>query len=454
MAAKKKYPQKDRGKAVEELFTKIEEGTKAVYDSERYKEMLTCMAKFPSYSVRNNILIAMQRPEASLVCGYKSWETKFNRHVKKGEKGIVILGFTPQKIKSEKDKRDEMGFVVYNEKGEPEKEEIETLIPRFKPMYVFDVSQTEGEPLPTIYNGALEGSVERYDAIQEALVELSPVPIRFEDFDRNAMGYYNNREKEIVIKEGLSELQTLKTMVHEIAHSQMHSVRVGEDGYIPLSKETKEVEAESVAFICCAYLGLDTSDYSFPYIAGWAGDKELKILHESLERIRTQAVANIEVLDEHLKDLTVEQTKDTFTIYQVTEDARNFLFTDLAHLQARRLSVDPNNYREVYTGTLEADDDLEKLYERFNIGEKPEGYMGHSMSVSDVVVLHQGGEDTAYFCDSFGFSEVPEFLSPPEKHQEKTQQPLTLAQRLSAAKVSLGDNASVALPSPTKEQSL
>lgn len=451
MAAKKDYPKRDKNEAVEALLKRIEDGTKAVYESDCYAEMLKCMAKFHHYSANNMLLIYAQRPSATHVAGYKSWETKFNRHVKKGEKGIEILGFTPKTIWVEREKKDELGFVVRDANGEPEMEKVKIKVPAYKPMHVWDVDQTEGEPLPTIYNGALEGGVKKFDVIQQALIELSPVPITIKAFEGNAMGYYNTVEKSITVKEGLSELQTVKTMIHEIGHAQMHALKPGEEGYIPIDRPTMELEAESVAFVCCAYLGLDTDDYSFPYIAGWAADKDMTALHDSLDRIRTQAVANIEFLEQKLEQalgVEQEQSHDTYTIYQITDQAADIRFADMEWLNKVHKSVDPANYEQIYSAPLEPNDDLETLFTRFNMGPKPEGYKGHSMSVSDIVVLNKDGVETAYFCDSIGFTEVPEFLNPPQKEQK----PMSLAQRLAAARSAVENR--VAQQAPKPEQSV
>ena len=366
----------------------MESGTKAIYESGRYQEMLTCMAKFHPYSVNNTILIAMQRPEATLVCGYKGWEQKFHRHVKKGEKGIQILGYTPKTITVEQEKRDELGFIVYRSDGKPEIEQVKQILPAYKPLYVFDIEQTEGEPLPTIYNGALEGEVPHYEVFQNALVALSPVPVHFETFPGEGMGYYDGANPSITVKEGLSELQTIKTLVHEIAHAQMHAVDPNKPDNIPLDRTTKELEAESVAFLCCAYFHLDTSDYSFPYLAGWARDKELQVLHASLERIRSQALENVAFLENYLEEtLQVEQPQNTFTLYQVKEEEQTFRFADMTWLLQHRMEVRPEHYERIWTDTLEDGVTLEDLYLQFNREEKPEGYRGRSMSVSDVVVL-------------------------------------------------------------------
>ena len=421
----------DRNEKVDQLLKQIEEGTKAIFESDRYKDMMSAMAKFTNYSVNNVLLITMQNPGATLVCGYKGWQEKFNRHVKKGEHGIKILGFAPKTIMKEQPKVDELGFTVKDANGEPVMEKVKVKVPAFKPMYVYDISQTDGEPLPTIYNGTLEGSVRKFELFQESLVKLSPLPISFEDFPGDARGYMDRAQQKIVVREGMSELQTIKTLVHEIAHAQCHNVAPDSPDYVPLDRATREVEAESIAFIVCQHYGLDTSEYSFPYIAGWAGDKELNVLHSSLDRIRTQAVSNIEFLEAHLEQaLAAEQTQDTYTVYQLKPSARNLMFMNMDYLVRKHEPVSIDNYQKVYTGPLAPKDTLEDLYSRLNQDEKPEGYAGHSLSVSDVVILSRDGTNTAHFCDSVGFAEVPEFWKP----TTRVQKPMSLSERLAEAR--------------------
>lgn len=293
----------DRDEKLEALLQKIEDGTRAVFESDNYKRMLSTMAKFHSYSMRNLILIAMQSPDATAVAGFRAWQTKFHRNVKKGEKGIQIIGYAPKKVTVEEPKKDERGIPVISADGQPITERVRKEIPAYKVMYVFDVSQTEGEPLPTIGPAMLQGDVRRYAAIRDALLVLSPVPVVFEAFPGNAKGKMDYLANQITVQPGMSEAQTIKTLVHEIAHAQMHG---REDN---LSRGTKEVEAESVAFVVCQHLGIDTSDYSFPYVAGWSGNKELGVLQDSLNRIRNQAREDIEKLDTALEKVP-ERTKE------------------------------------------------------------------------------------------------------------------------------------------------
>lgn len=292
-----------RDEKLDALLQKIEDGAKAVFESENYKRMLSTMAKFHHYSVNNLFLIYFQKPDATAVAGYRAWQTKFHRNVMKGEKGIQIIGYTPKTVTVDELVKDERGVPVMGADGQPATQRVQKQIPAYTAMYVFDVSQTEGEPLPTIGPKELQGDVRRYTAIREALLELSPVPVVFEAFPSAAKGKMDHEANLITVQPGMSEVQTIKTLVHEIAHAQMHD---WDDG---LSRNAKEVEAESVAFVTCEYLGIDTSDYSFPYVAGWAGDKELKVLQASLNRIRSQAAENIEKLDAALEKVP-EQTKE------------------------------------------------------------------------------------------------------------------------------------------------
>ena len=431
MADRKTNHKSDRSEKVDEILKQIEEGTKAVFESERYKDMMSTMAKFTHYSVNNCLLIAMQRPTATLVCGYQGWKDKFHRQVRKGEKGIRILGFAPKTITKEQPKVDELGFTVKDSNGEPVMEKVKVKLAAFKPMYVYDISQTDGEPLPTIYNGALQGSVRKYEVFQRALVELSPLPVYFADFPGEAMGYMDRTEQKIVVREGLSELQSIKTLVHEIAHAQCHNISPDSPDYVPLDRATKECEAESIACVVCLHFGLDTSAYSFPYLAGWAGDKDLKVLHDSLDRIRTQAVRNIDFLEGRLeKALAEEQAQDTYTVYQLKPAARRLMFMNMDYHIRRHEPVSIDNYQKIYTGPLDPKDTLEDLFTKLNMDEKPEGYAGHSLSVSDVVILNRDGASTAHFCDSVGFAEVPEFWKPITRGQK----PMSLSERLALAR--------------------
>lgn len=293
---------------MKEITDRLETGIQELFESERYKAYLTTMSKFHSYSFNNTLLIAMQGGQ--LVAGYNKWRDDFHRNVKKGEKAIKILAPAPFKAKKEVQKLDAQGRPVMGKDGKPVTEVQEIQVPAFKIVSVFDVSQTEGEPLPSIGVEELTGSVKRYGEFFKALEQTSPVPIGFEDIPGGSHGYYHLTEKRIAIQEGMSELQTLKTAIHEIAHSKLHAI----DPEAPAIEQadrpdsrTREVQAESVAYAVCQHYGLDTSDYSFGYVAGWSSGKDLKELKASLETIRATAHDLITTIDGHLAQLQKER---------------------------------------------------------------------------------------------------------------------------------------------------
>ena len=652
---------KNNAERMKEITDRLEAGIQALFESEQYKAYLTAMSKFHNYSFNNTLLIAMQKPDASLVAGFGKWRDDFERHVKKGEKGIKILAPSPYKVKKQMEKIDpSTQKPVIGADGKPVTEEREIEIPAFRVVTVFDVSQTEGKEIPDIAVSELTGSVEQYQDFFAALEKASPVPIAFENIEGGAHGYYHLEEKRIAIDEGMSELQTLKTAIHEIAHAKLHAI----DKDAPATEQavrpdhrTREVQAESVAYAVCQHYGLDTSDYSFGYVAGWSSGRELSELKASLETIRKAANELITDIDDHLaqlqqeretkqeaeqpqeeqttdqteapsldltaepvvtvlwsesphlkegqtmplheadalfakldaeypagmgydktkfridftfrgqpdnyegrqdfgdgdgsliqhiqsyheyyahdenwkshviaetgsegweqdkaerdmllsefvpymklhcnlshmeqearrsllsgEELTPEQTayfhavldyvqecrpllnqgqyrlpeppklsdfdqtlqdykeqvqaeiaqeaaaagmtveeyaaagyeapeQDSFSIYQIKsgDETRDYRFEPFDRLQATGRSVDRANYDLVYTAPLDSKTTLEDIYRTFNI-DHPADFKGHSLSVSDVVVLHQGGKDTAHYCDSFGFQQVPEFL--------------------------------------------
>ena len=293
---------------MKEITDRLETGIQELFESERYKAYLTSMAKFHSYSFNNTLLIAMQGGQ--LVAGYNKWRDDFHRNVKKGEKAIKILAPAPFKAKKEVPRLDAQGKPVTGKDGKPVTEVQEIQVPAFKIVSVFDVSQTEGEPLPSIGTEELTGSVEQYEDFFKVLEQASPVPMAFEDIPGGSHGYYHLMEKRIAIQEGMSELQTLKTAIHEIAHAKLHAI----DPEAPAMEQTdrpdsrtREVQAESVAYAVCQHYGLDTSDYSFGYVAGWSSGKELKELKASLETIRATAHELITTIDSRLAELQKER---------------------------------------------------------------------------------------------------------------------------------------------------
>ena len=422
---------------VQEITEKLEQGIKELFESEKYKTYLNTMSKFHNYSFNNTMLIAMQKPDATLVAGFKAWQKNFDRHVKKGEKGIRILAPAPYKIKEEQEKLDPVtGEIMLDKNGMPITEEVEIKIPAFRVVPVFDVSQTDGKELPDIGVNELSGSVEDYEDFMQALTEVSPVPITYEDIDGDAKGYFHTTDHRIAIQEGMSQSQTVKTAIHEVAHAKLHDREQNQDIDAVLEKErnTKEVEAESVAYTVCQHFGIDTSDYSFGYIAGWSSDQDMKELKSSLDTIRKTASELITGIEDRLaelqKDRAVEQeqkqeleespanreaqllfgSEDRFGIYQLkdTEEARDIHFMGMDYLESKGIAVTKDNYDLLYTAPLEEGTSLEDIYTRFNI-DRPADFRGHSLSVSDVVVLHHNGENTSHYVDSFGYREVPEF---------------------------------------------
>ena len=495
---------------LKEITDRLEQGITELFDSERYKEYLRVMSKFHNYSFNNTLLIAMQKPDASLVAGFSAWKNNFGRNVMKGQKGIKIIAPSPFKIKQEMEKIDpHTQKPVIGKDGKPVTEEKEITIPAYKVVSVFDVSQTEGRELPDIAVDELTGDVDRYKDFFAALEKTSPVPIAFENIEGGSHGYYHLEDKRIAINEGMSELQTLKTAIHEIAHAKLHDIDLNapKDEQPRVDRRTREVEAESVAYTVCQHYGLDTSDYSFGYVAGWSSGRELSELKSSLETVRSAAAEIINSIDGHIAELQkgqeqtqdaprekaampeyiykieanprttgdndrfflqaylpqengrakigdvlyigslakcrelmgglnageltqgevkelyakaqeAEADKDTFSIYQLKQgdETRDFRFEPYDRLQAAGNTVDKANYELVYSAELTPGTSLEDIYTRFNI-DHPKDFKGHSLSVSDVVVLHQNGQDAAHYVDSFGYKEVPEFL------QEQTQQP-------------------------------
>ena len=515
---------------LKEVTDRLEQGITELFDSERYREYLRVMSKFHNYSFNNTLLIAMQKPDASLVAGFSAWKNNFGRNVIKGQKGIKIIAPSPYKVKQEMKKIDpHTQQPIIGKDGKPVTEEKEITIPAYKVVSVFDVSQTEGKELPDIAVDELTGDVERYRDFFAALEKTSPVPIGFEQIPGSSHGYYHLEDKRIAIQEGMSELQTLKTAIHEIAHAKLHDIDLNapENEQQPrVDRRTREVEAESVAYTVCQHYGLDTSDYSFGYVAGWSSGRELSELKNSLETIRSAAAEIINSIDETLAELskaqdkeqtagqeqpdkeetaaqehpkqeapaqekaaftpetiyrvrrnpysdskentyllqayvtqengrakmgavlftgtpqkcrelmgqlksgeltegqvkelyakaqetakTAEQDKGTFSIYQLKhgDETRDLRFEPYDRLQATGNVVDKANYELVYSAELTPGTSLEDIYTRFNI-DHPKDFKGHSLSVSDVVVLHQNGQDTAHYVDSFGYKNVPEFL--------------------------------------------
>lgn len=538
-----------RDQQMKEITERLEQGVKELFTSEMYTEYLKTMSQFHNYSFNNTLLIAMQKPDATLVAGYQAWQKKFKRQVKRGEKGIQIIAPAPIREKEEVEKFDPVtNEPILRPDGQPETEEVVHTIPRFRVTTVFDVSQTYGEPLPELEAPELMGTVENFEIFMQAIKEVSPVPVRFDEVESGAKGFYSNVNKEIVIQEGMSESQTMKTAVHETTHAKLHDRDIMEELGEKKNQMTREVEAESVAYTVCQYFGLDTSDYSFPYIAGWSSGMEMKELRSSMDTIRKtsgefiasmtevmQRLMREEQEKEHPEEgrefpeqseyqqaefydvpalfsngrvdreslpegifcydlrgadydpghpLTVEEhvtvnyaasvltavpvtmpeqgylrlgdglnvtggeqtvleylqemaersmeadkelmesaigrntenlylsgTEERYAIYQITDHSkgREYQFMGLDFVTSHGMAVDASDYAFIYGGQLSGEETLDSLYGKFNLNH-PAGYQGHSLSVSDVVVMQRDGQAKAYYVDSLGFTELPDFV--------------------------------------------
>ena len=300
-----------RADELQQITDKLEKGVVEVFQSDRYKQFLDTMAKFPRYSVNNSLLIMMQKPDAQLCQSFTGWK-QMGRYVKKGEKGISILAPAPYKIEREQTKLDDKGRPVFDADGEPVKEKVEVTIRAFKVVKTFDLSQTDGKELPAIGLSELVGNIEGYPKLLQALQEISPVPVSFELIDGNAKGFYHLEDKKIVVQDGMSEVQTIKTLLHEMVHQKLHdkdNVPEAKD----ISRNGKEVEAESVAYVVCQHYGINTSDYSFSYVASWSEGKETPELKASLDKIRQTASEFIYQIDQKMEVLMAdkEQGKET-----------------------------------------------------------------------------------------------------------------------------------------------
>lgn len=593
----------NREEQLKQITEQLEQGVAEIFTSEKYTEYLNTMAKFHNYSFNNTLLIAMQKPEATLVAGYQAWQKKFNRQVKRGEKGIQIIAPAPYKEKQEIEKTDpDTGEIVIGEDGQPETEVVERVITRFRVTTVFDISQTAGEPIQEFEVSELEGDFLIYHDFMEALKMVAPVPIRFIEIDGDAKGFYQFVDKYIAIQPVMNEAQTMKTAVHETAHAVLHDRDQMEAEGIIKDQLTREVEAESVAYVVCNHFGLDTSEYSFSYIASWSSGKNMRELRASMDTIRKTSADMIGQIEEKLKELQIERPeqeaavveqieemstmqyaeqtinrleqertifsndqrnlivnfayklddreateklaenlaesilngnreavlkligeaeeqidslpdsmiglselheagfysesmlpltreravelyhegvtvygltgavggqeqsqrvvnleldilqhnglfgvtkfewenyrrsqetimtleekakiKETlllesdenrYGIYQINSDQeeRGYQFLSLEAAKEMGFTVDGKDYQMVYSERLRDATSLDNLFERFNI-ERPNDFTGHSMSVSDVIIMNRGGRLTAYYVDSFGFTELPDFVA-------------------------------------------
>lgn len=320
---------------IKEATEQLEAGIKEFFSSDKFQEYLNVMSRFHSYSYSNSVMIAMQKPDATLLAGFSGWQKNFDRHVKAGERGIRIFAPAPVKTKVEREKKDpDTKLPVLDENGEPVMETVEIKTPRFKIVTVFDVSQTDGKPLPSLGVDELTGNVEQFSQFFEALKRTSTVPIGFEELHDGSNGYYSPAEKRIAIREGMSEVQTVKTAIHELAHSRLHDfdrTKPPAEAEKRKDRNTREVEAESVAYVVCQHFGIDTSDYSFGYVATWSANRELPELKASLQTIRDAASSLIDEIQENLASLQKEQTfaQDTLEETAVKPAWRCYIVPDL-----------------------------------------------------------------------------------------------------------------------------
>ena len=407
-----------RKQQMKEITERLETGLKEYMTTdEQFKKVLDTMAKFYHYSANNVLLIAMQMPTATYVASYTSWQKKFKRQVKKGQRGLSIITPAPYKKTEEQEViNPDTGKPVMNRDGTPITEEVEVTVPRYKVAKVFDLSQTTGAPLPELDVPELTGTVENYRIFMDAMRAVSPVPIRFDAIEGEAKGYYDSVKKEIVIKEGMSELQTMKTAVHEISHARLHDrdTMLAKGGL--KDQKTRELEAESIAYVVLSHYHLDTSDYSIPYLASWSSSQDTDALRASMDTIRRAAS---EIFDE-VEIYLAERDVDRYTIYQIQEDspAREYCFMDMEFVKKHGCTVSMEYYQDVYRGYLGPEDTLYSLYYKFNQDDRPAATEMRSVTTSDVIVLHKNGEDHAYYVDSIGYVEVPQFfLSPQEQEQ-------------------------------------
>ena len=311
-------PRRRPAQTVEDIMEKLENGLADLFSSETYKTYLNTMSKFHNYSLNNTLLIAMQKPDAQLVAGFNAWKKNFGRHVKKGEKGIRILQPAPYKVRYEQEKKDpDTGKVITGMDGNPVKEIVEIEKPGFRVASVFDISQTEGKELPTLGIEELTGEVRQYDRFMEALAKTCPVAIKYENIQGGAKGYYNLSEDYIALQKDMGQMQTVKTLIHEMSHQRLHSIEAVKQSGEKKNSQTREVEAESVAYAVCQHYGIDTSEYSFGYIAGWAGSMEMDVVKRSLQTIRDTASGMINEIDGYFlerdqvkeKEISADQPK-------------------------------------------------------------------------------------------------------------------------------------------------
>ncbi|MDO4976999.1 MAG: JAB domain-containing protein [Eubacteriales bacterium] len=438
---------KQREEKMKQLTDMLEAGVKNVFESDTFAAFLKTMAAFPKYSIRNQMLLYLQMQEKGLdpnqpVCGYNAWKERFGRNVMRGQQSLKIFAPMKFKTKREQDKVDSStNQPVRNPDGSIQKEEVEVSVTRFKVENVFALAQTTGKPLPSIYHN-LEGDVNRYDQFLQALHEVSPVPVSFEPMTGKD-GYYSQVEKRIAIRDDMSQRQTALALLHEITHAYLHDLDMDhlEESLKERGKDNRqlEIEAEGSAYVCATYFGIDVAENSLGYITGYSSNKELPELYASLQTIRDNSLKIIESMEKTLtrirqeeleKDPFLTNTSDQYAIYQLDPKDKEipYRFMNTTYIERNDLHIRVGDYRQVYHGAIEPGMTLDTIYEKFNLSH-PEDFKGHSLSISDVVILRKDGEEKAYYVDNFGFKELPDFveilrspLSTLPVYQEKEQQ--------------------------------
>ena len=331
---------------LKEFTASIEDGIKELFQSESYAQYLQTMSRFHHYSVNNQVLIHMQKPDATLVAGFNKWKNQFGRNVIKGEHGIKIIAPTPFKKKIEQEKLDpDTQLPMLDADGKIITEEKTIQIPMYKPVTVFDVSQTEGRPLPQLAHD-LSGNVANYDVFMEALRRSSPVPISIEVMGGGMDGYFDLEHQDIAIRKGMSEVQTVSAVIHEMAHALLHNrIKDTEEKTPELSRSTEEVQAESISYAVCAYYGIATGDNSFGYIASWSKDKTLPELRESLEVISKTADGLINDIDRHYAEILKEREAELIAAEPAMAMERLYAVDDrYLHVQRTDTGVDYTIY--------------------------------------------------------------------------------------------------------------
>ncbi len=444
----------DRQKeALDDVSKQVEEGIRKAFSNDHYRDYLRVVSRFHTYSFNNTVLIAAQKPDATLCAGFNAWKFKYGRHVKKGEKGFRIIAPVRVKETVQEEKTDpNTGQPIFGEDGQLVTSPKVVWKQRFCASTVFDIGQTEGNPMPEnpqIKLRQLIGTKDGFDAFMAGLGDISHLQVRFAKMPEGTDSFYDADSREIVIREGMEQKATLKAAVREVSQRLLHDREQDGNGNADKTQETRELETASTAYIICDHFGLDTSDFSFPSLDSWSSGQDLKALRESGNTIRKTASQAIRSVEYQLQDLQKEMTETrenlpeqtaahgngkengniSYKIYQIRDDLpdrRERIFLNLSTLRSDGKDVTPDAYSSIYEGSLEdtgnrrsSQQVLNDLFEKFNINH-PDDFRGHSMSVSDVIVLQENGVEKAYYVDSLGFKEVPQFLQQ-EIHKENTK---------------------------------